>query len=480
VIVAATGLAEQPGSVPTGAPVVAAQPTATETPLPAVPTETPTAAQPTAAPVVETPVPAVTATPVPVVAAPTETPVPVVPAVTATPAVVEVAPTNVPTAVAEAPTETPAAVEVAPTAVPAKTGTTGVTAVVSTDPGVNLKLREYPKADSKTLALIPSGTTVDVEGIAGPAILAGTPTPAKTATLSATGVSVDNLWVFITWTQSDGGKVTGWTKPQYLTITNAKNERISSVKALVALPQVPENEFGTISSGAVTPVAPDTNRMVGIVNTTNAGVNLQLRRTPGIDGESLALLPTGAELTVYSKTEVKSKGGVVGEPASTMWFYVRFDTTTGSVTGWVNSQFVSVTQKNRPVKIEDIPTATEITPGKVEGSLAPATQPPAPGLVATADKLNSGVNLQFRRQPNANAESLALIPNGTQMKVLGRNGSGQWIQVEFGGQTGWVSSNFVTVRKDGKLFKVQDIKNVTDEPDTAGTPTVTPTATVKP
>lgn len=459
VVVAATGLNEQPGSVPPAEPVaVAANPTATPAPVEptaaqVIPSATPASALPTAAPL------APTATSAPQVFLPTAAP-------SATPAPVQ----------ATLPPP-PVATEPAPTLAPSVTpfGQSGITAQVNTDPGVNLKLREYPITDSKTLALVPSGTTLRVDGVKGPAQVAGQPTPSETATLSAEGVRIEDLWVFVTWSFPDGGRITGWTKPQFLLITNERGRRVEKVEDIVAFPQIPENEFGTIDTGEATPIALDDSRIIGTVN-VDPGVNLQLRRTPGIDGESITLIPAGAELTVIEKTEIPSQGGLVGEPQSTIWLFVRFQTDSGSVTGWVNSQFIVLTQRGKPVDIEDIPTATEIQRGGVVGN--PVIAPPAtPSREVTAliDKLDPGVNLQLRRAPDPSAESLGLIPGNTAVPVLGRNGAGTWLFVRFNDVEGWINAGFVTVTLNGRRYDIAELQNVTDEPDTVLTPTVPPT-----
>jgi uncharacterized protein YgiM (DUF1202 family) len=454
-IVGATGLSEQPGSVPSPA-VVAVQPTpmATAEVQPTVAAQPTVAVEPTVA-VQPTLVP--TLAPPPPADNPTATPVSIP---TSSPDLVAVAPTEVPAV--EQPTEAPIR--------PTPFGKTGIAGKVDTDPGVNLKLREYPSTDARTLALVPTDTILEIDGVRGPATVEGKATPVATATLSAEGVVIDDVWVFATWAQPDGGAITGWTKAQYLVLTDPRGKRITKVADMLAFPQIPANRYGSIDSSSATPIPPDTNRIVGTVN-VDVGVNLQLRRTPGIDGESLTLLPAGTELSVLEKTAVKSQGGLVGEPESTIWLWTRYDTDSGYINGWVNSQFIVLTQHNRPYDIKELPEAAEIHRGGVQGNVTVATPPPAPGIVATVDKVDPGTNLHLRRTPEAAAESLVLIPQGSQLPILGRNGNGLWLKVTYNGTEGWISSQYVTITRNGKAFKVVDLTNLTTEPDTAGVPT---------
>jgi hypothetical protein len=405
------------------------------------------------------------ATPLPpdLVLAPTPTPL--------VGAIPTVAPVLIPTVPVAIPTIAPPVVPpvaLQPTATPF--GFTGITGVVDTNPGVNLKIREYPREDARTLALAPSRTLLRIEGVRGPARLPNQPTPEATATLNPEGVRIEDIWVFVTWELPDGGKITGWTKPQYLVVTDARGRLVFSPAEMLTFPQIPENEFGEVTTALATPIAPDVNLIIATVN-VDPGVNLQLRRTPDITAESLALLPLGTRLVVLEKTQVESRGGLVGEPSSLIWLYVRFTTESGTLTGWVNSQFVLLSQNGRPFALDDVPTATEIRVGGLQGNPLAVPPPPVTQVVtATIDRIDPGANLHLRRNPDASSESLGLIPAGTQLQVLGRNGAGTWLQVEYNGIRGWINASFVSVTRGGRSFPIQDIPNVLDE----ATPTATP------
>ncbi len=451
-IYVATSLNERPGSVAVVSPAaVEAAPTLAA-----------------AAPTPEAPV----ATALPPDLAPAATPSSSfgAPAPTVAPAFIPTLPPAQPTL--PAPPTAPA--QIAVQATPTPFGFTGITGTVDTDPGVNLKIREYPITDSRTLALAPSRTLLRIEGVRGPARDPEAPRPEATATLNPEGVRLEDIWVFVTWELPDGGKITGWTKPEFMVVTDARGRRILSPAEMLTFPQIPENEFGEITTTLATPVAADLNLIIASVN-VDPGVNLQMRRTPDIAAESLALLPAGTQLVVLEKTEVASQGGLVGEPESLTWLYVRFATDGGTLTGWVNSQFVTLTQNGRPFLLADIPTASEIRVGGVQGS--PLVAPPPPvtqAITATIDKVDPGANLQLRRDPNAGAESLGLIPAGTQLEVLGRNGNGGWLLVQYNGIEGWINASFVSITRSGRPYKVEDIPNVSDEEDTAAEATATP------
>ncbi len=289
-------------------------------------------------------------------------------------------------------------------------------------------------------------------------------------------MTIDKIWLFVNWAQPDSGSITGWINAQYVKLTR-NGKTVKEIVDILSFKQVPENTPGEIKTGAVTPVGADVNQIIGTIN-VDEGRNLQLRRTPGIDGESLALLPAGAQVVVLARTDITPKG-LVGEPTNPTWLLVRYQTDTGAITGWVNLQYVQLTFHQRKADISEVPKATEITRGFIEGN-ATAVKPPAPpGIIATVNKVNEGANLQLRRQPDATSESLGLIPSGSELQVLGRNGDGNWLEVSFEDKQGWINSQYVTVTKGGKAVNIPDITIVTGEKDTTGlaTPGPSPTPT---
>jgi hypothetical protein len=360
----------------------------------------------------------------------------------------------------------------------------GATGVVITNEGVNLKIREYPRTDAKTLGLIPSGSTVRILGIRGPASSKITPTNSgdKTKIPTTTAVATDraDLWVFIEWEASDGGLISGWTIAQYLDITiNGRLTRRDNITDLLALPQIPEDEFGVIESSAATPIAPDDKRTIGTV-TTLVGTNAQLRRTPSVSGESLALVPSGGIVFILGKTEVPVTGEV-GQPKSPVWFNVQFDVEGSSIIGWMSADFLVLTTRynGKPVDVKDVPVITDIQPGSIRGNATQVQPGAGPGITAVVTNILAGANLQLRRLPDTNAESLALIPSGSEVEVLGRNGAGTWLEIKFNNITGWANANFLNVTRNGRIYPIKDLKVTNGDIDTFGTttPTVTPTAT---
>jgi uncharacterized protein YraI len=60
--------------------------------------------------------------------------------------------------------------------------------------------------------------------------------------------------------------------------------------------------------------------------------------------------------------------------------------------------------------------------------------------------------------PNTEAEIIATLEAGSQAQVLGKNESGEWIQIDFNGSLGWVIAETVTINMPvGDLPVIEEI-----------------------
>lgn len=234
----------------------------------------------------------------------------------------------------------------------------------------------------------------------------------------------------------------------------------------------------------------------------NPGANLQLRQYPSAEALSLGLAPSGTVLQVLGRdgaevppdffTPTPTPQGaatptpfidpvtLLGEdedldPFET-WLYVIYSTPDGGqITAWVNALYIELRdERGLRLALRDLPTVPRNRFGEQRGAaagIAPTANPLRNVNVAIVQGLQEGANLHLRRRPNSQSESLALIPNGTQMIVSGRTVAGDWLEVEYEGQIGWVSVPFVRVTYNDDAVDVTTIEIL-------ATPTVTPTATL--
>jgi hypothetical protein len=108
------------------------------------------------------------------------------------------------------------------------------------------------------------------------------------------------------------------------------------------------------------------------------------------------------------------------------------------------------------------PTSTR-TPVPSETLTPSATPSPAPTRTATATRFvyststptptptdvtpcigSVNYNLRLRAAPSQDSETLLVIPFGTSIEIVGRNGDATWWQTRYDGQSGWVDGQFVS------------------------------------
>jgi len=273
------------------------------------------------------------------------------------------APTTAPAEATPLPAETVAAAPteaaVQPTAAPAVDAgpTTGVTARVLTDPGVNIHLRQFPSSQALSLILIPSGTVLQVQGRPGefvfPAGVTVTPDPSATPFVDPATVLTEEdtdldpaaTWLFVTYNTPDGGSFTGWVNALYLAVTDENGEP----QVLAQLPLIPGNRAGQPNTAFVPTPIPTIqfeDQVVATVDQLAPGANLHLRRNPSTAAESLALIPAGTQLVVNGRLDT-------GE-----WYQVEYE----GISGWISATYVSLTLNGRTLDPTTVPVLATPTP----------------------------------------------------------------------------------------------------------------------
>ncbi len=363
---------------------------------------------------------------------------------------------------------------VAPTAVPAVVANGPTGRVFNLDANANLQLRQYPNSDALSLGTVPPGTVLVVNGRAGAITeipFSGTPKPpegyefvdpATLLTDPKADLVPQETWLNVTYATPDGGSITAWANGLYLDIRNPRGEKIK----LSSLPLVSSNLPGSVDNTTAAAPAVPADRVAATVFNLDVDINLNIRRTPDAQGEVLARVPNGTVMELLGLKEDQQ------------WAFVSYAPPTGgSVTGWVNITYIQYSYNGRALKLEDLSTRNllVITPddtrGEVTEGIAPAVVPtvnPTKNAYVATVTLNSGANLNLRREPDANSEILAPIPSGTQVIVISRTEDGNWLNVTYEEQDGWVaaksdSATFVRITFNGKPAEILDIP-VTGEP----------------
>jgi hypothetical protein len=231
----------------------------------------------------------------------------------------------------------------------------------------------------------------------------------------------------------------------------------------------------------------------------NEGANLHIRQFPSSNALSLGLAPSTAVLSVTGRqgapelapeetpepeatafvdpVSLLTSEGADLNPAETWLFVTYRPASGGETTGWANALFLAVSDAaGRPQRLADLPTIPANRAGETrETSSVPQPTPTpiaADSVIATV-LLNPGANLHLRRNPDAAAESLALVPSGAQLIVTGRIENGEWLQVTYDGQEGWIASLYVTLSLNGVPYQSARVPVIS-------TPTPTPTVEATP
>lgn len=365
---------------------------------------------------------------------------------------------------APAPTQAPAPTEAPPTeaappvvSAPQSAPTEGLIGLIyNLNPGANLHLREYPRADARSLGLIQGGTVVQVLG------RAGEPDYPALADLSPNeDLDPTETWLSIVMTTPDGGTITAWVLAQYVQVTeNGERVRLAD---LDPLPSDVPGEVAGAAAGVPTPAPVEAEFYATIFN-LNEGVNLHIRRTPEITGESLIRLPAGTILEP------------IGVLQDYSWTFVRYTPEDGGfITGWAATQYLQFVFRGSVYlpteqRIDEfiLRNLLVIMDPTERGEVAPGTNVEVPTpeqaeflnqIVATTT-LDPGANLHLRRTPDAASESLALIPSGATMVVFGRTSDAEWLQVNYDNTEGWVASAYVELRLNGRRVDILDVPEV--------------------
>jgi uncharacterized protein YgiM (DUF1202 family) len=359
-----------------------------------------------------------------------------------------------------------------------------VTGRVLLDPSANLQLRQRPSVDALSLGLAPSGTTLEVIGREGrpEALVEGQPEPPEAADYvdPAEGLAEDedldpaSTWLYVSYETPDEGTITAWVLAQFLEVRDPDGD----LQRIVDLPTVPGNLPGEASGTELTPPPIPEDRVTATVFNLNPDARLNVRRTPSTDGEVLARLSlnTVVELLGFldptltpelTPTPIPEGGFPIVVEDDIEWAFISYSPAEGgTITGWVSTLYVQYSWNGGRIDAQELfqrDLVDFISPerrGEVGGGAQPAAIPTADPLedayVATV-QLDPTANLQFRRSPDAQSESLNLIPSGTQLIVSARTADGSWLQTTFEGQTGWVSANFVSLTFNGDSVDINEI-----------------------
>ncbi len=205
--------------------------------------------------------------------------------------------------------------------------------IINLNPGVNLNIRRTPETTGEILFGIPLGTVTALEG-----------------------VNESREWAFIEYQPPQGGTVNGWISLQFAELqlngTLASFERLEDQELLVI---IPDDQRGTVTADAprlATPTQDPTRDVYIATVQINPGANLNLRRTPNAQAEVVAQIPSQTQVIVTARTIDEA------------WVFTSYE----GISGWVASNFVSVTFNGVLVNLTEIPLAELDTETETESA----------------------------------------------------------------------------------------------------------------
>ena len=355
----------------------------------------------------------------------------------------------------------------------------GPYAIVDLDASARLQLRQYPSRDALSLGLLPGDTSLVVLGRRGltiyfpgevpdlPIDLSDYDSDPAAALYPVQDLRRSDTWLFVMYQTFDGGALLGWVNALYLRVYDEFGES----QRLASLPTVRQNRAGSAFNTEAQ--SPDLSEYVtASVYRLNPEGRLNMRAANDPDSEVMTQLAPNAELNL------------IGLDGTEEWAFVDYAAATGEIiSGWVSAAYVQLLLNGEPVRPSTLraldetvaPTIGDDIRGSIRRSAdtGPTPIPPSDdmmkGIVGEV-ALDPGAMLHLRRSPDANSESLALIPAGTRVAISAITENTAWLKAAYQEQVGWISARYVALLLRGRLYHRTYIESLLPALDNAGIP----------
>lgn len=137
-----------------------------------------------------------------------------------------------------------------------------------------------------------------------------------------------------------------------------------------------------------------------------------------------------------------------------------------------------VAPTDTPTPTPEATNTPEPTPTPAEPPTATPTNTPETARAVINNPTGSTVNV--RGGPGTNYANIGQASNGERYDITGKSAAGDWWQINFNGQTGWVTAQYVVVEGDPAAVQVAANVPAAPVPTRAPTPRPAPTATPAP
>lgn len=290
-------------------------------------------------------------------------------------------------------------------------------AVTATDPAPTAI--SAPTSDAKVTVLgemnIRSGPSTEYEVI-GDAV-AG-------EEFAITGKNADGNW----W-QIDFRGETGWIYAPF--VVAAEAEDVPVVGAAMTETPVPEEETAEATVPTEIPIV-------------TVGGDMNVRSGPGEAYDRIGGAYAGEEFVI------------TGKSADGDWWQIEFD----DQDGWIYAPFVTATDADN-VPIVDSSMEEQPTPTAGSDTAAPEAE----GAVVTIDG-----DMNIRQGPGTDFARIGGAFEGEEFDITGKSADGEWWQIDFDGEAGWVYAPLVTATntEDVPSVEAPSVQTPVTAPEPAG------------
>ncbi|MBZ0291907.1 MAG: DUF4397 domain-containing protein [Anaerolineae bacterium] len=255
--------------------------------------------------------------------------------------------------------------------------------------------------------------------------------------------------------------------------TMAMEEPVAEATVEAMPTEAPQEVMQPTETPLEQPTAPPVtagDQAIGRVFNLNPDANLQLRRYPDIQAESLGLLPFGATVTVNGRegelipnqpatpippdyeyvdpvTELEEDEDL---PREQTWLNITYNTPDGgTITAWVRSDFLDVRNPaGEQLLLRDLDTVPGNLAGEKSNTQFASPSQPQNVVSVRITNINPGANVNIRRTSSENGENLESIPLDATATLLGLNDAETWAYVSYSSPSGcevdgWVSTEYV-------------------------------------
>jgi uncharacterized protein YraI len=173
--------------------------------------------------------------------------------------------------------------------------------------------------------------------------------------------------------------------------------------------------------------------------TATATTTVRLRSGPGTDYAAVGSVPYGTSVPV------------LGRNAASTWIYVAYE----GDRGWVAAWLCDISGDLNAVPVVGVDGGE--VPGPVPPDVPSSEPPTGPSFVPGSVIAWSDSTLRMRSGPGTGYAQVGTLPAGTEVWVVGRHNSNQWLYIQYGEMRAWIAAWLAQGRGDLNTVPFVDV-----------------------